>query len=1180
MAFDLSTRFIYSPGRKIIPSEIDQTQELFEEGIQMFPKSSSLFVKYCIFLIEIKKDFPTLRHLLNQELSSTDRKHFIDSSILLHYMRNSIPRNETMTGEQETELMAAESHFHSAQRSLGSFWESLANSKQTTAVSLLGNVEDLVESERLADGLFRNIMSSPQSISATAMRSYAEFLQEIQDNKEQAEILWEEADILDATRIQTKKRSKGKVNVQVALSVQTTTPSPLAITMTVESESGSETKSQHSRASSDESGTSAGSSSKMIGRNSHSRILELRQRLLQKKSRFIQWLFTTMITAVGLCVGITIATFIVANSNVSNLSMVTTGIDGITRISSNSLEIATWFNSQTSNSNWTSVVNASFNDFSFQWFQAFNQSDDTLKANWKDVVTMTTKFSRLSNGTITSRIENMTFWDSGIDFMAHSLQVVTFGTSLIGGIDWLFVVNNAEAVSKSALLLASNLSTVNGDFQTPSNQLLVSVLSAISCLVVVSFSLFVVLLIAIEKERTRIGNLFHELPKSTCVNISEKLHKSIHSHNSQMINVISSNKLPATMRLLLLALATAPLFLAFSMVIALVFSQFSTNASNADDKMMWIGSSHSLIENINFDVQTGHKVQLVQDLETFHQRNLDAINRLALLSNDDEMTLYYGTPCPNSLLSVGVKCSGLDGLLTIFINAAEELSVSTDDWTNHSMFKRINAVFPFIREWMLDSQSIEFESSYFVLNTSNIVFIVLIVTGIVYNVIGLGWFLLQTNHINVVNARATTLLLMVPMNVLQKIESIKAFLENDGREIVTNTKAILDEQERKTKAILEASADSVIIMNEQGIIETMNPATEELLGHPSAQLIGSKCSTLMSMESARAFEEATTTVVKEAKRGRRKVVNLGKDSELTLIHKDGTRIPVLASTSTTFSITHGVTFAVFFRDIRRIKEHEAALEQERKRADLLLVNILPKDISDALKRDPGHPIAQKFESCTVMFADIVGFTPMAATMEAIEVVEFLNEIFGSWDKLCPMFRVEKIKTLGDCYMCATGIPVSSSHHAQRMIEFATCALEELEAFNTKHVEKGKQPISFRIGIHSGSGVIGGVIGARKWTFDIWGDVVQIAAKTETTGVPNRIQVTSETRSLAKDKFMFESRGKLKLGSDLEMECFLLSEGQKVKRRMKHLKQSGADTTSGSSFLTSYSTMDISSSLVH
>ena len=200
------------------------------------------------------------------------------------------------------------------------------------------------------------------------------------------------------------------------------------------------------------------------------------------------------------------------------------------------------------------------------------------------------------------------------------------------------------------------------------------------------------------------------------------------------------------------------------------------------------------------------------------------------------------------------------------------------------------------------------------------------------------------------------------------------------------------------------------------------------------------------------------------------------------------------------------------------------------RSETLLLNILPKEISEALKTDKSA-IAAHYESASVLFADIVGFTPMAAAMPPLRVVNLLNEVFHCLDDLVEKYDLEKIKTIGDCYMVAAGVPNERPDHASALVQLA---LDMREAVASRTF--GDQKLAFRIGINSGP-VVAGVIGRKKFIYDLWGAAVNLASRMELHGESGTIQITRSTYNLIKDQFDCESKGPMKVKGADNMEVW-------------------------------------------
>ena len=209
-----------------------------------------------------------------------------------------------------------------------------------------------------------------------------------------------------------------------------------------------------------------------------------------------------------------------------------------------------------------------------------------------------------------------------------------------------------------------------------------------------------------------------------------------------------------------------------------------------------------------------------------------------------------------------------------------------------------------------------------------------------------------------------------------------------------------------------------------------------------------------------------------------------------------------------------------FRD--RERAYLAELEAERAKSDRLLLNVLPAPISDRLKRGE-EPIVDSIPAATVLFADIVGFTRTAAILPATEVVCRLNDLFSEFDRAAASLGLEKIKTIGDAYMAAAGVPLSDPAHAAHCADLALAMLEIMAAFNARHGLGWE----IRVGLHSGP-LVAGIIGTQKFAYDVWGDTVNIASRLESHGVPGEIRVSDATRALIASDFELNPCGELEL----------------------------------------------------
>jgi class 3 adenylate cyclase len=222
---------------------------------------------------------------------------------------------------------------------------------------------------------------------------------------------------------------------------------------------------------------------------------------------------------------------------------------------------------------------------------------------------------------------------------------------------------------------------------------------------------------------------------------------------------------------------------------------------------------------------------------------------------------------------------------------------------------------------------------------------------------------------------------------------------------------------------------------------------------------------------------------------------------------------------------------------RARRQAEEALHVEREKTERLLLNILPQAIARRLKQED-HTIADGFAEATILFADLVDFTLLAARIPPTEVVYLLNELFSAFDQLTEKHGLEKIKTIGDAYMVAGGLPMPDPNHVSAIAEMALDMMRFVQQFNARQGVK----LNLRTGIHTGP-VVAGVIGTKRFTYDLWGDTVNTASRMESHGLPGHIHVTRATYERLRDKYVFIERGRIPIKGKGEMTTYLL-EGRK------------------------------------
>lgn len=342
--------------------------------------------------------------------------------------------------------------------------------------------------------------------------------------------------------------------------------------------------------------------------------------------------------------------------------------------------------------------------------------------------------------------------------------------------------------------------------------------------------------------------------------------------------------------------------------------------------------------------------------------------------------------------------------------------------------------------------------------------------------------------------------------------------------------AELQQAEEKYRSIFENAAEGIFQATPDGRYISANPALADIYGYDSPEdLIRSvknigqqiyvqprrrdeliaylnRFGSVDGFESKVYCKEGTIIWISEN-------VRIVRDAEDNLVHYEGS-----------------------VRNITDRKSAEEELRRQRLMSERLLLNVLPQSIAERLKRGE-KTIADSLADVAVLFADIVGFTALSSHVSPTELIELLNNIFSAFDKLADQHGLEKIKTIGDAYMVVGGLPQPSPDNLSSIADMALDMMQEVKRFTTP----SHQPITLRIGIHSGP-VVAGVIGTRKFIYDLWGDTVNVASRMEAQGETNRIQVTQVICERLKKRYVFEKRGEIDVkGKGLMSTYWLLDQ---------------------------------------
>ncbi|MEC4804932.1 MAG: adenylate/guanylate cyclase domain-containing protein [Jaaginema sp. PMC 1079.18] len=336
--------------------------------------------------------------------------------------------------------------------------------------------------------------------------------------------------------------------------------------------------------------------------------------------------------------------------------------------------------------------------------------------------------------------------------------------------------------------------------------------------------------------------------------------------------------------------------------------------------------------------------------------------------------------------------------------------------------------------------------------------------------------------------------------------------------------AALQESEERYRDLFDNASDLILSVDTQGRFLYVNNAWQEIMGY-----------TPLELQDKTVFDLVVPSEKIEFAKDFRQII-LGNTIDrlnTAFTTKDQRTIVLEGSMNCRFVNDTPVAARAILRDITQRLATEAALRAQKEQTERLLLNILPARIVSRLKSDP-QSIAEKFDKVTVLFADLADFTELASQLAPIDLVNLLNSVFSEFDRLTETYELEKIKTIGDAYMVVGGLSTRCDDHAIAIAEFALDVQTALEKFN----QKSQRHLKMRIGIHSGP-VVAGVIGLKKFIYDLWGDTVNVASRMESHGMVNRIQVTDTTYALIRDRYNFEPRGPIPIKGKGLMKTYWL-----------------------------------------
>eukprot|EP00727_Mastigamoeba_balamuthi_P000817 m51a1_g10732 putative adenylate guanylate cyclase (1529) ;mRNA; r:291286-298103 len=1092
--FDLATRFVYKT-KDPTESDILLADATLEEGIKAFPQSPYLKFARALFLLEKRPNPEAIRALVQEGLALCKPWEY-DLRFRLFIVSQIITVHESLSNDEQQDLFVADA----ARRVTAEFWERLASMRQSVVVDhteLLEIVRSISRHERKAEAIFRSLLGR-NAQSSLLLRKYAAFLDEILDDKEQAEMLFQLADGAEEMknlegRMRKPKRNPVEIRIQAADGGDAR---PVADEDDSKSEGAKESRA-HSP--SNLSMSSAGASSVTDER---AKILDYRLRTTGTRSKALRrvQLVAGFVFVACLCGAIVI--FSTSSRAVQTTRTNFAKTEALVDIAREFTQLAvylrqvqlsrmvTWGAGLQANETEEQMA-AIYAEALAGWKYHLAVIADTNDSNVVPVV-LYVPGANESDPFSGKRVRaNTTILDAASTWYQHALHIhselqSTRSPELLESDDcWRFVFDNLAAIH-DGLVTTGHAQRNKSSSSIGSTIRFVSIFCGAfyaSIVLLAVLTLIPALLVA-ERERKAIASLFMEIPKSTCVNLFERFRHAkgeASEHESEsIVDTSSKMAVPIVLRIRLMTGAFMSLILccAAGLVLTLVLT----------------GQANEL---------TSYVVLYTGLQKCFFYRSWEDAQYQATFKYEqaftqpDAFALLYNWECP---AETGETCTGLYSLQRLFMDHMASLLLQDTIGSSDQAFAVLSRSVQSISQGLARNEQISMQAMRDAAARSTAISTTIFVFALIVTPLAIG------------------LLLLAPQSVIQQSEA-----------------EIVEEQEKKTKMILNACKDSVILTNETGVIEMINPAGEALLGYASDELLKRPLVSVLAPRAAKMFEQSVAEFLKHARSGHTRSFAFAKDQKGEV----GKDVHVLVSTATALTVK-GATFAIFAKDISHIKENEARIDREKRRADELLLNILPAKVAESLKAEPGKLIAQKYKSVTILFGDLVEFTPLAGKMEPYELVLMLNELFSPWDAMCESFGVEKVKTLGDCYMAVSGLPVERPDHAERVCSFTLAALEALAQLNARRVGKSLQPLSIRFGAHSGP-VIAGVIGSHKWAYDIWGTSVNVALKVESSGYPNRLCVSSDTKALLGRAFGFEHHTSISIKGKGDIDSWLVHE---------------------------------------
>lgn len=365
----------------------------------------------------------------------------------------------------------------------------------------------------------------------------------------------------------------------------------------------------------------------------------------------------------------------------------------------------------------------------------------------------------------------------------------------------------------------------------------------------------------------------------------------------------------------------------------------------------------------------------------------------------------------------------------------------------------------------------------------------------------------------------------------QEIKKLNQENQQKNFEIATTRQ---DAQKARTEAA-KAKTELEIKMRELAETQSKIDSAKKLLFETEEMLMTSEMRNKRIAERLQ-FQEDSVKILKKEQEVQELQLK-ASELELNAQKAKNNLYIIVAIISLSLLSIIGILFMGRQKTLRQLEEKNRIIQEEKRRSDELLLNILPEEVMHELKAH-GKTTAKNYAKATVLFADIKDFTGISERLTPDELIEGLDAYFERFDKVIEKYDIEKIKTIGDAYVCAGGVPTKSESNPHLVVQAALDFMREIDALRRERTAQGKIPFEFRIGIHTGQ-LVAGVIGIRKFAYDIWGDTVNMAARMQQAGEIGKINISGGTYEMVKDKFACVYRGKIEAKNKGEIDMYFV-----------------------------------------